>query len=78
MDEGDLRGSLGLSWFQDGNIGRNLALVDRIATTTKTKGATLAQVTVAWILAQGDDFFAIPGTTKIERLKERIWALSAL
>jgi len=37
---------------------------------------TASQLTLAWLLAQGDDIFPIPGTTSIERLKENLGALS--
>jgi aryl-alcohol dehydrogenase-like predicted oxidoreductase len=30
------------------------------------KGVTSSQLTLAWVLAQGDDFIAIPGTNKIK------------
>lgn len=38
------------------------------------KGATAAQVALAWVLAQGEDVFVIPGTRRIERLKENLGA----
>lgn len=74
--KGDLRHSFGLPWFQDANLEHNLKLVRSIAELAKTKGAdvTPAQMTLAWILAQGDDFFPIPGTTKLERLRENLAA----
>ena len=36
----------------------------------KEAGATPAQVALAWLLAQGDDIAAIPGTKRIARLEE--------
>ncbi|CAF0849220.1 unnamed protein product [Adineta steineri] len=41
---------------------------------TKKKGCTPGQLTLAWILAQGDDFIPIPGTSKIKNLEENIGA----
>ena len=38
------------------------------------KGATEAQVALAWVLAQGEDIFTIPGTRRIERLEENLGA----
>ena len=38
------------------------------------KGATEAQVALAWVLAQGEDIFAIPGTRRVERLRENLGA----
>ncbi|GAB1202742.1 hypothetical protein APSETT445_001363 [Aspergillus pseudonomiae] len=53
----------------------NLALVDRIGETAKAKGVTPAQLTLAWILTQGEDFFVIPGTTKAHRVAENLGSL---
>ncbi|KAJ7016100.1 hypothetical protein C8F04DRAFT_1194496 [Mycena alexandri] len=41
---------------------------------TKYNGATAGQVTLAWLLAQGDDIIPIPGTKKIKYLEENIAA----
>ncbi|KAE8309791.1 NADP-dependent oxidoreductase domain-containing protein [Aspergillus transmontanensis] len=60
---GDLRG------------GTNLALVGRIGEFAKAKVVTPAQLTLAWILAQGEDFFVIPGTTKAHRVAENVGSL---
>ena len=48
----------------------NLKVVDELGEIAKAKGVTLTQLVLAWILAQGDDVFCIPGTTKIRRLEE--------
>ena len=40
----------------------------------KKKGCTPGQLTLAWILAQGDDFIPIPGTSKIKNLEENAGA----
>jgi aryl-alcohol dehydrogenase-like predicted oxidoreductase len=58
--------------LQNDNLTRNLELVDKIAEIGKQKNATAAQMALAWVLKQGDDFFAIPGTTKIERLEQNV------
>jgi len=39
------------------------------------KGCTPAQLALAWVLAQGNDVFAIPGTTKRTRLDENLGAI---
>jgi aryl-alcohol dehydrogenase-like predicted oxidoreductase len=39
------------------------------------KGATPAQLALAWVLAQGDDVVPIPGTKRVERLEENVGAL---
>ncbi|MFN8673365.1 MAG: aldo/keto reductase [Candidatus Sericytochromatia bacterium] len=48
----------------------NQALVDVIKEFAENKNATPAQIALAWILAQKPWFVPIPGTTKINRLKE--------
>jgi aryl-alcohol dehydrogenase-like predicted oxidoreductase len=67
---GDLRAAL--PWFKEENLKQNVAVVDKISEIAKSKGATTAQLALAWLLAQGDDIFAIPGTTKIHRLEENL------
>ncbi|KAF7916667.1 hypothetical protein EAE99_009560 [Botrytis elliptica] len=57
------------------NFKRNLKLVDGMKTLAKTKNATTGQLTLAWLLAQGDDIFAIPSTKKIEYLEENLGAV---
>ncbi|OJJ44328.1 hypothetical protein ASPZODRAFT_153788 [Penicilliopsis zonata CBS 506.65] len=71
---GDMRVKLPL--FSEENLQKNLTIVDRIAAIARAKSLTPAQLTLAWILAQGDDIFAIPGTTKIHRLEENLESLS--
>lgn len=53
----------------------NLALVDLIAAVARDKGATPAQVALAWLLAQRPWIAPIPGTTKPHRLEENLGAL---
>lgn len=50
-------------------------LVDKLASISKKKGCTPGQLTLAWLLAQGDDIIPIPGTKKIKYLEENIGAL---
>ena len=52
----------------------NQALVDLLAETAKRKRATPAQIALAWLAAQKPWIVPIPGTTKLERLKENIGA----
>jgi aryl-alcohol dehydrogenase-like predicted oxidoreductase len=56
--------------FSKENFPKNLVLVDQLAAIAKKKGCTPGQLTLAWILAQGEDFIAIPGTSKIKNLEE--------
>jgi len=61
--------------FQQENFDRNRELVARIEAIAKEKGCTPSQVTLAWLLAQGPDVVAIPGTRYAARLDENIGAL---
>src|SRR3954449_9400835 len=53
----------------------NMALVDVIRAVAERKGATPAQVALAWLLAQKPWIVPIPGTTKLHRLQENLGAL---
>ncbi|MBR0933307.1 aldo/keto reductase [Bradyrhizobium jicamae] len=52
----------------------NQALVDRLGKIAAAKGATAAQIALAWLLAQKPWIVPIPGTTKLHRLEENIGA----
>ncbi|KAG8408584.1 hypothetical protein J3458_019615 [Metarhizium acridum] len=58
-----------------GNFPRIMALVDRIRAVARRHGASPAQVCLAWVAAQGDDFIPIPGTATIKYLEENTDAL---
>jgi aryl-alcohol dehydrogenase-like predicted oxidoreductase len=61
--------------FQEQNFDRNRALVAKIEAIAAEKRCTPAQVTLAWLLAQGPDVVAIPGTRYPARLDENVGAL---
>jgi aryl-alcohol dehydrogenase-like predicted oxidoreductase len=52
----------------------NVALVELLGSLAKKKKATLAQIALAWLLAQKPWIVPIPGTTKLNRLEENIGA----
>jgi len=52
----------------------NQALVDLLAIIAMRKGATPAQIALAWLLAQRPWIVPIPGTTKLNRLDENLGA----
>lgn len=52
----------------------NLALVDLLKRVAEQKGATPAQIALAWLLAQKPWIVPIPGTTKLHRLEENLGA----
>lgn len=60
--------------FTEEALAENARFVELIREVAKEKSATSAQVALAWVLAQGEDIFTIPGTRHIERLKENLGA----
>ena len=52
----------------------NMALVDLVRAVATRKGATPAQIALAWLLAQKPWVVPIPGTTKLHRLQENLGA----
>jgi aryl-alcohol dehydrogenase-like predicted oxidoreductase len=54
----------------------NMVLVDLVKAVAKRKGATPAQVALAWLLAQKPWIVPIPGTTKLHRLEENLGAVN--
>ena len=60
--------------FQDGNVEKNLALVESLRKVAKSKGATVAQIATAWVLAQGKDIVPLVGARRRERLTESLGA----
>jgi aryl-alcohol dehydrogenase-like predicted oxidoreductase len=60
--------------FQGENFQRNLDLVARVEEIAREKGATPAQLALAWVLARGDDVVPIPGTKRRKYLEENAGA----
>lgn len=58
------------------NFPKIKALVDDIETIAKKHHATPAQICLAWVAAQGEDFIPIPGTTTIKYLEENTSAIN--
>ncbi|MHC5149751.1 aldo/keto reductase [Stenotrophomonas rhizophila] len=56
----------------------NQALVDRVTAIAADKGATPAQIALAWLLARKPWIVPIPGTTKLHRLKENLGAAAVV
>jgi aryl-alcohol dehydrogenase-like predicted oxidoreductase len=72
LGEGDFRRSS--PRFSAPAIEKNLAFVDLLKRVASGKGATPAQIALAWLLAQRPYIVPIPGTTKLDRLEENIAA----
>lgn len=60
--------------FQPEALAKNEAFVDLLKRIAAEKGATPAQIALAWLLAQRDYIVPIPGTTKLHRLEENVGA----
>jgi aryl-alcohol dehydrogenase-like predicted oxidoreductase len=74
MAEGDFRTTV--PRFAPEAMEKNRAFVDLLARVADEKGATPAQVALAWLLAQRPYIVPIPGTTKLQRLEENIGAVN--
>jgi len=61
--------------FKEENLAKNVELVKRIEAIAAEKRCTPAQLVLAWLLAQGDDVIAIPGTKRKDRLEENVNAM---
>jgi aryl-alcohol dehydrogenase-like predicted oxidoreductase len=61
--------------FSRENLDRNLDLVDALREVADEKGATVAQIAIAWVLAQGEDIVALIGARRRDRLDEALGAL---
>ena len=60
--------------FDAGNLEANLSLAQRLEQIGSRRGATAAQIALAWVLSRGDDVVAIPGTRRRERVEENVGA----
>ena len=74
FEEGDFRTMA--PRFSEENFPKNLKLADEIGAIAKKKGCTAGQLTLAWLLAQGNDIIPIPGTKKVKYLEENMGALN--
>jgi aryl-alcohol dehydrogenase-like predicted oxidoreductase len=61
--------------FQGANFDANMRIVGEIRAIAEAKGATPAQVALAWVLAQGSDVVAIPGTKRRSYLEDNAKAV---
>jgi aryl-alcohol dehydrogenase-like predicted oxidoreductase len=61
--------------FQDGNLDRNLGLVEALRAVAEAKGVSVAQIAIAWVAARGDDIVPLIGARRRDRLDEALGAL---
>jgi len=74
LDSTDFRSTL--PRFTPEAMKANQALIDLIGKISQRKKTTVAQIALAWLLAQKPWIVPIPGTTKLNRLDENIGAVS--
>jgi aryl-alcohol dehydrogenase-like predicted oxidoreductase len=73
LDEDDFRRTN--PRFAEENESRNVMIVEAIEAIAREAGATPAQVSLAWVLAQGDDIVPIPGSRHAGRIQENARAV---
>jgi len=70
IPEGDLR--LHFPRFSEENFSLNLELVDKVKAMAEKKKCTASQLSLAWLLKQGDNIIPIPGTYQQKNLSDNI------
>jgi aryl-alcohol dehydrogenase-like predicted oxidoreductase len=73
-NKGDLR-VVRMPRFQPGNIEKNLGLVEALQRIGKEKGASPAQLAIAWVRSRGKDILPVLGARRREQLTETLGAL---
>jgi aryl-alcohol dehydrogenase-like predicted oxidoreductase len=73
-DEGDYR--RGDPRLQGDNFAANMAAAAVVTEVARDKGATPAQIALAWVLGRGDDIVPIPGTKRRSYLEQNVGAAS--
>lgn len=61
--------------FSGANLDANLSLVERLRALAQEKGATVAQLAIAWVAAQGADIVPLVGARRRDRLAEALGAV---
>ena len=61
-------------YMRGDNLKENAAFVKEIEAIASKKDITLAQLSLTWVINQGDDVFPIPGTTKLHHLEDNVKA----
>ncbi|MGQ7847571.1 aldo/keto reductase [Granulosicoccus sp. 3-233] len=73
FEEGDFRAML--PRFNEQNANHNRILVERVQAMATRLGCTAAQVSLAWLLAKGDNIVPIPGTRRLHYLEQNAAAI---
>ena len=72
-DSGDFRNRS--PRFSGDNLDRNLDLVEAVRKVAESKGLTVAQAAIAWVLSRGEDIVPLVGARRRDRLAESLGAL---
>ena len=72
LDAGDIRRSM--PRFGADHYARNLALLPGLQAVARDVGCSVAQLAIAWLLHRGEDILPIPGTTRLDHLRENLGA----
>ncbi len=70
---GDMRGQL--PRFEETNLGHNLKLVERLSEIAEAKGATIAQLAIAWVLARGEEIVPVIGARSRRHIQDALGAI---
>ncbi len=72
---GEKDGRRNMPRFKEEHIEKNWSLLTQLQAMARDKGVTPAQLALAWVHAQGDDIFPIPGTKRVSFLEQNAKAL---
>lgn len=61
--------------YQGENLERNLKLVEPVRELAAAKGVTTSAISIAWLLSRGEDIVPIPGTRRLDHLKDNASAV---
>lgn len=64
-----------LPFLDPGNLSKNLDFISQLGVLAQQKNCTLAQLSLAWLLARGGDIIPIPGTRQHQYLQENVGAI---
>ena len=71
-ERGDFRTFM--EWWNTANYSSNLGIVERLTAIGESRGVSLPQLALSWVLAQGDFIVPIPGSRNPDRVAENIAA----
>lgn len=70
IDDSNYRATIARPRFEPENFAKNTKLLEPVAEIANKLDMSLAQISLAWVLAKGDDIIPIPGTSNFDHLKE--------